>query len=389
MNKVVKLYSAIVIIGTVVGCQSIASDSGYGIIDYGDRNASLLKHKVSTLLNGHNEVIKITQFGHGNTAIDNFTGPFRDLVQQKFGDAGIGWITSNELKGQSYRSVKWRYYQSHIVRNSLDNLANADQSENVSIQISTSPKSKSPQEWEVRLMVRNDMTDSVALSNKNGTIQASYQLLDKQLKQWTVEQAFSTMPLTIQAKNEADIGGLWLQKAAKSGAIVSAIDLQKIQQSTLAHWPSEWLAELKMTESDLVILEYGAAEVFNEQLDATEYRKSLKDSIKKIRQQLPQAVILLISPPDLMDQTKLNGRCYERMPKSYEKVKVTQLAVARSERVLYWDWQKAMGGDCNIFHWYNEGLAEKDLVHLSPLGYEVSAEILYRSLMEYLGVPRK
>lgn len=65
-----------------------------------------------------------------------------------------------------------------------------------------------------------------------------------------------------------------------------------------------WLKELSVSKSDLVILEYGTNESFDETLDVNDYRKNLVNNIRQIRRALPNAAILLMTPPDTMVNEK-------------------------------------------------------------------------------------
>ena len=60
-----------------------------------------------------------------------------------------------------------------------------------------------------------------------------------------------------------------------------------------------------------------------------------------------------------------------------------QQSVAKSEGLLYWDWQQFMGGDCAINSWVLRDLARPDKVHLRS-GYEKSATALYNALESLL-----
>ena len=46
-----------------------------------------------------------------------------------------------------------------------------------------------------------------------------------------------------------------------------------------------------------------------------------------------------------------------------------------------------MGGDCGINKWAREGYAAKDRIHLTPKGYERSAEAFYQALVGPLDSP--
>lgn len=399
MKRLMRSCSAIAIAIVLASCQTFGEgvDGGYGIIDYGDRNAATFKAKVQRLLNDKTGVVTITQLGDSHTAADFFTGSFRELIQKRLGNAGIGWITPTAIKGQRHAIAKWQTQQWDVISSrtemnpdfGLGGYIAKPKRNGAMIQVSSYKTDEHHDLWDVRMMVKSNAVTPMTLKNREGQVHLIDQAQVALNNQWRAMNAITTLPFSIIADEQMSLGGLWLQKHDQSGVIVSAIGTNGAQLSIWEKWSSAWLAELKMSQSDLVILEYGTNESFNENLDEKIYRKTLVSSIRTVRKQLPHAVILLISPPDTMMKGQKTGSCVERMPPAYAKVKSVQLAVAKSEKVLFWDWQKAMGGRCNIAKWHSEGLASADLVHLTPLGYEISAEMFYKSLMKYLGVPKK
>ena len=65
------------------------------IVDFGDLNVKRFC-KTSKIVSGKkrtNQVVNITQFGDLHSAADFFTGEFRKLMQRKYGNASIGWVT--------------------------------------------------------------------------------------------------------------------------------------------------------------------------------------------------------------------------------------------------------------------------------------------------------
>src|SRR5699024_1398850 len=84
---------------------------GPGITDFGDRNANQLKAKMRNIAQGGNQVVAITQFGDSHAAADFFTGGLRDSLQEKLGNAGIGWVTPMNVRGQRNAEMTWRSSQ--------------------------------------------------------------------------------------------------------------------------------------------------------------------------------------------------------------------------------------------------------------------------------------
>lgn len=365
---------------------------GPGITDFGDRNAGQLKTKMRQIAQGGNQVVAITQFGDSHSAADFFTGGLRDSLQAKLGNAGIGWVTPMNVRGQRHAEMTWRSsgwdLTSSRTVNDLDFPMGGYIASPVrvggAIDVTLTNPEKSAGLWDVRMVMKARNSDSLAITNDRGQLNLKNTLKGK--GRWQTMSFRTPMPFRITAENrQVELGGMWLQQSHKPGAIVSSIATNGAKLSIWNKWSPEWYAELSATRSDLVILEYGTNEAFNDTFDIDAYRRHLVDSIRNIRMRLPNAAILLLSPPDALLRNA-SGSCQDRTPPSYEMVKQTQYQVARSERVLYWDWQQAMGGPCSIEKWEQEELAGKDKVHLTSAGYKLSARLFYRDLMSFVGL---
>lgn len=364
---------------------------GPGIIDYGDRNTNQLKRTAQSVAQGSNSVLVITQFGDSHSAADFFTGGLRDQLQARLGNAGIGWVTPMTVRGQRHAEVSWKSSNWNLT--SSRTVSNVDfpmggyvatpvrKGGYIDVMLS---KPENAGLWDVRMVVKARGSEPLAIYNDRGQLDLSRALSGN--GRWQVLNARTPMPMKIVAEEpDVEIGGLWLQKSQTPGAIVSMIATNGAQLSSWNKWSPEWFAELTATNSNLVILEYGTNEAFNDTLDQNDYRRNLVDSIRNVRMRLPNAAILLISPADAMMRNS-SGSCTDRQPPSYQMVKDVQQSVAKSERTLYWDWQKAMGGPCSIEKWEKEELAARDKVHLSSTGYKLSARMFYKDLMSFLGV---
>lgn len=364
---------------------------GPGITDFGDRNAEQFKAKMRHIAKGGNSVVALTQFGDSHAAADFFTGGLRDSLQQRLGNAGIGWVTPMNVRGQRNAEMTWRSNWNLATSRTTSDLdfpmggyiATPTRAGSYIDVMLTNPE-KSRGLWDVRMVMKARSSDAVSITNDRGQLN----LIDalRGSGRWQAMIFRTPMPFRVTAEDRnVELGGMWLQQSNQPGAIVSSIATNGAQLSIWNKWSPEWYTELSATNSDLVILEYGTNEAFNDVFDADAYRRNLIDSIRNIRLRLPNAAILLLSPPDALLRNAA-GSCRDRTPPSYEVVKQIQYSVARSERVLYWDWQQAMGGPCSIEKWEREELAGKDKVHLTSSGYKLSARIFYRDLMSFVGL---
>jgi hypothetical protein len=131
----------------------------------------------------------------------------------------------------------------------------------------------------------------------------------------------------------------------------------------------------------------------------------------------PDAAIVIIGPPDVNRRYRrpagVGGECTARPLQDAALAAATQPTVkpgrkSRAPRVVwapppelaviradeqraadaqgwyFWDWDAAMGGPCSASRWAAAGtpLAQKDHVHQTIAGYQLSAEHLFADLMK-------
>lgn len=385
--KLLKYIFTVMIVTVSVGCSIAESRTSTlsSIVDFGDPNSKQFIQRLNSLSknNNRNQVVNITQLGDSHSAADFFTGEFRTLMQQKYGNAGIGWVTPIAIKGQSHAEVTWKAENWSVL--SSRTLSNLDfpmggfiakPIEDVAT-IQLLPKNAGNKNWQVQLTFK-------ALKNSSNLLNI-YDANDKKIDinyssksdTWQTISFITKAPFSIKATSDIEIGGIRLTRYKQSGIIVSSIATNGAKLTIWQKWGPNWLNELSALKSDLIILEYGTNESFDETLDANTYRKNLVENIRQIRKTSPNSVILLMTPPDTM----LNEKSF---PKSFSKVMSIQKQVAKSEKTLFWDWQRAMGGPHSIKDWLKQDLARPDLIHQTLQGYKESARIFYADLNEFI-----
>lgn len=385
--ELLKYVLTIMAITVSVGCSVAESKTSTQstVVDFGDPNAKQFAQRLNSLAKNKSShrVIKIIQFGDSHSAADFFTGEFRTLMQQQYGDAGIGWVTPVAIKGQNHTALNWKANDWSVI--SSRTVSDIDfpmggyiaKTTKDSATIQIIPKSESNRNWQVKLTFKALKNTPNLLSiydNSDKKININY-LFKSNV--WQTVSFVTKTPFTIKGGLDVEIGGIWLNLSQQSGVTVSSIATNGAKQSIWQKWGTDWLKELSSSKSDLVILEYGTNESFEETLDVNTYRKSLINSIRQVRKSLPHAAILLITPPDTMADEN-------SFPKSFSTIMSIQKQVAKSEKTLYWNWQTAMGGPYSIKNWQNRGLARPDLVHQTLQGYKESAKIFYADFNNFI-----
>jgi lysophospholipase L1-like esterase len=89
----------------------------------------------------------------------------------------------------------------------------------------------------------------------------------------------------------------------------------------------------------------------------------VKNVLADFRTALPDAPILIMSPPDIV----LNGTDAHSDPRIVALDRQMK-EIAAAENAAFWDFRGAMGGDASIKTFVRKGLARPDYVHLTPAG---------------------
>lgn len=318
----------------------------------------------------HNQKLRVVQLGDSHTAGDYFTDALRQQLQQKFGNGGIGIIFPHSVKGQRVATVA---YDSHgwVVTSSRSSQGDFPMggviatSTNGALTLTSRQPSQVEQQVSLTLKPHSTISQLDVISRgKRQTISGL------RAGKWQTAQIQAYLPLTLYAKGGIDLGLVNIENSKSGGAIVSALGINGAQLSQIKKWRSDWDYDLAESYADIVILAYGTNEAFNDNLDLAQTEQTWRATIRKIRQRLPQAKIVLLGAPEALRSTV--GECGSR-PVMLDSVQAMQQRLATQEKIFFWSWEKAMGGRCSMKKWIEQGLASKDGVHFSASGYKLVA----------------
>lgn len=162
--------------------------------------------------------------------------------------------------------------------------------------------------------------------------------------------------------------GVVLERDAP-GIVVDAMGVSGRTASSWLHWDEPLMgAYLRRRTPDLVVLAYGTNEANDRSLTETEYRLTLRAVLARMRRLLPETACVLIGPSDR--GRKIRGTVHAIWgPTAW--VARAQREIAPEFGCVSWDLQEATGGPGSIFRWRTAepSLAAGDLIHFSAAGY--------------------
>ena len=361
--------------GLTVGTAAFADS----VQDYGANPSAPWRQKLAQLEQGENVVFRVLQLGDSHTAGGFFTDELRRRLQQRWGDGGIGWVFPQSVKGQRVTTVRYQNgWQTLDMRKSrldfpLGGVVARSQA-GKTLALAAAEARASADTQSVQLVARRVAGDGALL------------LRDGQGKHTETAAAQGWQPIAVEAALPVqfsvpkgsvwDIGAVGVENG-KRGAVVSALGINGSQLSQWSAWRQDWQQDLAQTRADLVILAYGTNEAFNARFDPAAAETQWRNSIRRIRDTLPEAAVLIVGAPESL--VGKQGRCGTR-PAKLDAVQSMQKRVAESEGLLYWSWQQAQGGACSMNAWVKQGLAAKDGVHFNAEGYRRAAADLAQGL---------
>ncbi len=159
-----------------------------------------------------------------------------------------------------------------------------------------------------------------------------------------------------------------------AGALYSPFPFNGARASWMLAIPEDlFQAQVEAENPDLVILAFGTNESTARDFNPVTYRRELETLLARFQKAAPRATLLLAGPPD--------GIFHTGNPATLESVIAVQKSVAEACRALFVDQRQAMGGAGSINTWYRLGLANRDLIHMTPAGYQRLSRFCIESLL--------
>lgn len=199
------------------------------------------------------------------------------------------------------------------------------------------------------------------------------------------------VPLRIVQFGDSHSASGWLPEAYRNrleAGLGRPVELRVMARvgATLASLPPQLPTDVPAP--DLIVLAYGTNEGFDDALDLQAYEARLRAEIARLQAAAPDAVLLLLGPPEAM-RGEGGGTCPDdpegrwREPALLPLVRDVQQRVAAANGVAYWDWRGRMGGSCAAHRLTlgPEPLMRSDHVHFNEAGADWLGGLLAADLL--------
>ena len=171
-------------------------------------------------------------------------------------------------------------------------------------------------------------------------------------------------------------------RSGRPGILVDSVGLNGAEFGWLGR-PDREIRRVLLERLDpaLVIVSFGTNDMGRPDLLPEEYEAVATDLLRALREDAPEAVVLVTGPLDRGSRSKRVARVLA----ANEPAVIRALrSAAFASGAAFVDQRALMGGEGSIRAWARRGLAARDLVHLSRGGYErVADELVDRLLGAY------
>jgi hypothetical protein len=358
--------------------------------------------------------ITILHFGDDHIVDDRFAGELRDYFISRFGNAGRGLMMPGLF---SVRGMK-------ADRGGVWKLASSAAGDPGTYGITgVRVSAKSSDAW-MRFTATQGSFDWLEVTFATGPTQGSAVVtVDGEPKlvpaatpsvsQTSFRLSTKAHEIVIRPRGDGEISILSVATGTNTPGIRYAnLGLPGATAATPGKWNAQFAAnDFERINPNLIVLEYGTREGFDDHLNPAQYEIRLRLLIDQLKQWAPLASLLIIGPPDAARLPAFAGSAgaqvcralnpqeldnYDRMlahederlarwhaPPRLEAVRAALRRTAASSGIDYWDWAKFMGGPCSIHAWTTAKppLAAPDHITLTEAGSERSARALFTDIM--------
>lgn len=133
---------------------------------------------------------------------------------------------------------------------------------------------------------------------------------------------------------------------------------------------------LSVLMPELIVVSLGTNNCYGGNYNSGPTEKAVRGYVERLQTAYPSAVLLLTTP---WESAKSLRRPKETNPNIEDVVRIIKM-VAREKGIAYWDMYEAMGGKGAAEKWFDQGLMNKDRIHLSAAGYTLTGDMMYEAL---------
>jgi len=341
---------------------------------------------------------RIVFYGASHVAGEMFTGPLRQALQMRFGEAGPGfvalvkpfsWYRHTGISVDDGHGFKALRVKTHSITNDAYGL----------LGVAMDAKRGKPARSVVETLKQDGLDGRASqfalyyLRQPGGGRISIY--LDGEHRQdistdaahtetgyarFEASDALHRFELRTTGDGPVRVFGLAIERS-QPGVILDTLGLPGARARDQLLWEDAIYREhLSSRMPDLVVLAYGTNESGDDRVPVAEYERGVRRVLDRVRDVVPYASCLLIGPSDRPKRGP--GRSWSPRPLT-DAIIETQRRVAAESGCGFFDLRAFMGGKMSMLRWVKASppLGAPDHVHFTNAGYEHLAAVLYDALL--------
>lgn len=365
------------------------SDSVTSIVDMSGGEAWGMDGFYDALSHSSSRPVRIAVLGDSYIEGDIMTAMLRELLQQRFGGSGCGYLPITAITAKNRLTVR-QTFDGWTQHKAVDHQGYEDAYNNITGNYFICSRnawvnmvgvdryySRSGSCTSSSLYYMGETGEGVVSAYVNGEFKGQYSLDDyASVAKVTVAGDINTVKWVVD--DGSGLVFLGASMDSETGVIVDNLGMRSSRGTHLSRINDRILAGFnELRPYDLVIIMYGLNVAAEKVKDLTNYCDQMTQAIEKIKRCMPSTSVLLVSCSD----RESRGRDGFHTMKGVLGLIQAQKRVAINSRLPFWNLYDAMGGEGSIVNMVNKGEAARDYTHLTGRGGDRIARLLYDALM--------
>ncbi len=333
--------------------------------------------------------VRIAVLGDSFIEGDILTSKLRELLQQRFGGCGVGYLPMTSITADFRRTVK-QTFGGWTPHKAVDRSGYGDTYNN----ITGNYFNAGPGAWVMAKGIGNPYQHAASCTSSsfyfvsgtgscyatavvNGTDTTHFNLQSSSLIGHAVVQG-DIKQVKWTVSNPGNMVFLGTSMDCDRGVIVDNLSLRASRGNHLSKITGSMMSAFNQVRHyDLVIIMYGLNIAGHNSSAYTAYCNTLTAAINNIKNTMPGTSVLVVGCSDREERTASG---WKTMPGVLGLIQA-QKRVAINSRVAFWDLYEAMGGEGSIVNMVRNGEANSDYTHITHRGGDRIARYLYDALM--------
>jgi lysophospholipase L1-like esterase len=341
---------------------------------------------------------RVCHYGDSPITNDGITSTVRRLLQQRFGDAGHGFILLDKPWGwyghigvTHETSRGWQSDPMFISKGEhyygLGGVSFTASVANVTAGFGTpsdGDTGRSVAAFDIYYLARPGGGDfDVEVDGQfNSRVATASELIASGFHHVSVAEGAHQLTIRTTGNGPVQLFGVVLE-SLRGGVEYDSLGVNGAFIGLLAHYmdADHWAEQLRHRRPDLVIIGYGANESQFERLPMDQYEQDTKEAIRRVRAALPAASIMLVGPMDRGMRGAGGGIVTRAM---IPKLIAYQRRIAAETGCAFFDTFSAMGGEGTVARWFDAKprLMGGDFTHPTWQGSEIVGTLINDAIIK-------